>query len=46
MEHNEYPHVHGYLYGCLLCEMECFCDADVAAGRAMPCIYCEDLGTE
>jgi hypothetical protein len=42
MEHSVYPHVHGYLYGCQVCETQCFCDEDVAAGLAMECIYCEE----
>lgn len=41
--HSSYPHVPGYLYGCMVCESQCFCDDDVRDGRAMPCIYCESL---
>lgn len=43
MEHNEYPHIPGYLLGCALCESECFCDEDVETGRASECVYCEGL---
>lgn len=41
MDHVDYPHIPGYLFDCPLCESQCFCDEDVAAGRANPCIFCE-----
>lgn len=47
MEHNEYPHIRGYLYGCEACETSCHCDVDeVLSGRAAECIYCEDMDSE
>jgi hypothetical protein len=41
VNHVDYPHEPGYLYDCLACESECFCESDaVEGGTQAPCIFC------
>ncbi|GIL25488.1 hypothetical protein NUM_07430 [Actinocatenispora comari] len=46
LRHNEYPHQAGTLYGCLLCEINCYCDA-LNRGHAeraprVVCVHCAE----
>lgn len=36
-DHVDYPHAPGTLYGCLSCERECYCDAELGS---MECLHC------
>lgn len=43
-QHTDYPHEPGFLYDCIACEAECYCDD--LDGRGMECIHCAILEEE